>query len=163
MGASAPATPLGTSWALFTDQVMGGVSVGALTVETVAGRRALRMRGNVSLANDGGFVQLSLDLVPGGGAFDARGWTGIELDVLGNDETYGVHLRTVDLRRPWQSYRHPFLAPPRWTTIRLPFTDFAPHRVTTPLATSRLRRVGLAAIGRPFTADLATAGLRLYR
>lgn len=142
---------------------MGGVSVGALTVESVAGRRALCMRGKVSLANDGGFVQMSLDLVPGGGAFDARGWTGVELDVHGNDETYGLHLRTVDLLRPWQSYRQTFVAVPRWTTIRLPFAGFTPHRVTTALDTGRLRRIGLAAIGRAFTADLALAGLCLYR
>lgn len=142
---------------------MGGVSVGELTVEPVAGRRALRMRGEVSLANDGGFVQMSLDLVPGGGTFDARAWTGLELDVHGNDETYGLHLRTVDLSRPWQSYRQNFVAVPRWTTVHLSFARFDPHRVTTPLDTSRLRRVGLAAIGRTFTADLALAGLRLYR
>lgn len=61
---------LGTGWQLVTDQVMGGVSRGTLTRETVAGRPALVMRGDVRLENDGGFIQMALDLArpeaPGG-------------------------------------------------------------------------------------------------
>lgn len=163
VGELAPATALGSSWTLFTDQVMGGLSAGSLVVATMDGRRALRLQGTVSLANDGGFVQMSLDLGRGGGAFDASAWRGIELDVQGNGEIYGAHLRTVDLVRPWQSYRRSFAAPACWTTIRLPFASFVAHRVATSLDVSRLRRIGLVAIGRAFTADLSLAGLRLYR
>jgi Complex I intermediate-associated protein 30 (CIA30) len=42
---------------LFTDRVMGGVSNGTMVRETVAGRPAIRMRGDVSLENNGGFVR----------------------------------------------------------------------------------------------------------
>ena len=61
------------------------------------------MRGDVSLENNGGFVQISLDLAPDGHAVDASAWSGIEFDVFGNGEDYGVHLRTADLSQPWQS------------------------------------------------------------
>ncbi|MFN4015241.1 MAG: hypothetical protein ACK4JB_07900 [Reyranella sp.] len=42
---------LGTRWQQVTDQVMGGVSRGTLTRETVAGRPALAMRGGMRLEN----------------------------------------------------------------------------------------------------------------
>jgi len=53
---------LGTAWRLVGDTVMGGVSRGTLTQENVAGRPAWRMRGSVSLENNGGFLQMALDL-----------------------------------------------------------------------------------------------------
>ena len=152
-----PRAATGTDWEFLSDRVMGGVSAGGLSRATVAGRPALRLTGDVRLDNNGGFVQAALDLAPGGAAIDARGWGGIALDVFGTDEAYNLHLRTADITRPWQSYRASFTAPPRWTRIVLPFTDFAPHRVDAPLDLSTLRRIGLVAIGRAFRADLAVA------
>jgi hypothetical protein len=154
---------IGTRWRLVTDQVMGGVSEGTLVNEVVAGRRALRMRGDVSLENNGGFVQMALDLEPNGGLVDASAWQGIELDVIGNNEEYGVHLRTDAVERPWQSYRQSFRAGASWRTVQLAFADFVPHRIDVPLDVHRLRRIGLVAIGRAFTADLAVGGVRFFR
>ena len=156
-----PLSALGTRWQLLTDQVMGGVSQGQLTREIVDGREALRLRGDVSLANNGGFVQMALDLSPDGAAIDASQWSGIEMTVRGAGETYGLHLRTADLRRPWESYRQGFRAEPTWQTLQLPFSRFAAHRTEIPLDLRRLRRLGLVAIGRAFAADLALTELRL--
>lgn len=153
---------IGTRWQLVTDRVMGGVSDGTLVRETVSGRPALRMRGDVSLENNGGFVQMALDLAPDGGVVDASTWKGLELDVIGNDEEYGVHLRTDVLERPWQSYRQSFRAGASWRTVQLAFADFVPHRIEVPLDVRRLRRIGLVAIGRAFTADLAVGGARFF-
>lgn len=150
----------GCVWQLFTDQVMGGVSQGTMTREVVDGRPALRLRGVVSLENNGGFVQIARDLSPDGALVDASCWSGIEIDVFGNGEAYGVHLRTDASIRPWQSYRQGFTAAPQWQTIRLRFADFVPHRTEAPLDPQRLRRIGLVAIGRAFSADLALGGLR---
>ena len=50
----APLSTIGTRWQLFTDRVMGGVSGGTMVREIVAGRPAIRMRGDVSLENNGG-------------------------------------------------------------------------------------------------------------
>ena len=80
-----PVAAIGSQWRLFTDQVMGGVSKGTMVRDTVA-RPAIRMRGDVSLENNGGFVQIVLDLSPDGGAVDANGWSGIELEIFGNGE-----------------------------------------------------------------------------
>jgi hypothetical protein len=155
-----PLSAIGTRWQLFTDRVMGGLSNGAMVREMVAGRPAIRMRGDVSLENNGGFIQIALDLAADGKAIDASTWRGIELDVFGNDEEYNIHLRTEGLTRPWQSYRQSFRADPRWRKFKFQFQDFTPYRTDTTLDTRRLRRVGLVAIGRAFSADLSVGGLR---
>jgi len=161
--AESPRASTGARWQLVTDGVMGGVSDGVLERAMIAGRVAMRMRGDVRLEHNGGFVQMALDLAEGGGVVDAGGFTGIEIDVLGNDEDYAVHLRTDAVTRPWQSYRRTFRATRTWQTLRLPFTGFVPHRLDAPLDISRLRRIGLVAIGRRFTVDLALARVAFYR
>ena len=152
----------GGTWQMLSDGVMGGVSSGRMSVETLDGRKALRLQGQVSLENNGGFLQRALDLSPDGAPIDASAWSGLELDVRGNDTAYNLHLRTSDVRRPWQSYRQSFLATPDWTRIRLPFDGFAPHRLDAPLDVSALRRIGLVAIGRACTADVALGLIRFY-
>ena len=140
-----PIATIGSYWRLLTDQVMGGVSIGAMARDVIEGRAAIRMRGDVSLDNNGGFVQIALDLSPDGGVVDASAWSGVELDVFGNGEEYGVHLRTDALTRPWQSYRQVFTARAAWRTIQLPFDRFVPYRTDIPLDTHRLRRIGVVA------------------
>ena len=159
---TSPMAVTGNGWALISDRVMGGVSAGTMRREMVDGRGAIRMRGGVSLENNGGFLQVALDLGDAGGEVDARNWTGIKLDVFGNDQVYNLHLRTSDILRPWESYRHSFRARPEWTPIFLPFADFVPHRTERPLNLTRLRRLGVVAIGREFEADVAIADIRFY-
>ncbi|MBN8968050.1 MAG: CIA30 family protein [Rhizobiales bacterium] len=158
-----PVATIGSTWELVTDAVMGGGSQGVMAREVVAGRPAIRMRGDVNLENNGGFVQAALDLSPTAPVVDASGWDGIAIDVFGNEEVYGVHLRTDYLARPWQSYRQNFTAYPDWRTVVLHFSAFAPYRTDIPLDTHRLRRIGFVAIGRAFRCDLAIGGLRYIR
>lgn len=158
-----PQAANGACWELVTDGVMGGISTGGLARETLAGRPALRLTGTVSLANNGGFLQMALDLAPRGQVLDATAWDGIGVAVLGNGERYGVHLRDDTTARPWQSWRQEFAAGPKWRILQLRFGGFRPHRIDRPLDPARLRRLGLVAIGRAFTADLALGGLWLWR
>lgn len=153
---------IGTRWRLLTDTVMGGTSSGHLDPAVVAGRSCLRLTGEVSLENSGGFVQASLDLDPSG-TLDARGYRGIELDVYGNDQDYNLHLRSADTRVVWQSYRAGFHAGPAWQTLQMPFADFKPYRISQPLDLKTLHRLGLVAIGREMQADLCIARIGLYR
>jgi hypothetical protein len=152
----------GTSWRLVTDGVMGGLSNGELTPDTVDNRPCLRLRGDVRLENRGGFVQAALDITPQTAA-EAPEYSGILLEINGNAEEYNVHLRTTDAWLPWQSYRASFQAPAGWHMVRLPFAEFAGYRTNSPLRLERLERIGLVAIGRAFSADLCVAGLSLYR
>ena len=153
---------LGTAWRGVSDRVMGGVSEARVSHDRSGGRPCLRLTGDVRLENNGGFVQASLDLSPDGGALDAGRFAGLRLTVRGNGETYGVHLRTADTVRPWQSYRAGFTAGGNWTSVDLPFDAFQAHRLDTAFDVRALRRIGLAAIGRAFTADLMVSDLRFY-
>ena len=153
----------GTRWEVIADTVMGGRSAATLRREPVRGRMALRLQGAVSLENNGGFVQMALDLAPGGGAVDASGWAGIEIEVTGNGEAYGLHLRTTAVTRPWQSWRQEFAADGTWQRLRLPFAGFAPHRIDGALNPATLRRIGIVAIGRAFEADVALGAIRFWR
>lgn len=162
LSAPHPSAANGAAWEVISDRVMGGVSHGKMTRERVQDRPALRLRGNVSLENNGGFVQIALNLDPHCDTIDACHWAGVEMDVTGNGEAYNLHLRTVEATRPWQSYRASFSPTPEWRTIRLPFVDFTAHRIDTPLDLSRLRRIGIVAIGRAFEADFAIGGIRFF-
>jgi len=158
----APRACNGNDWSLISDRVMGGISAGQMQRDLVGGRAALRMTGLVRLENDGGFIQMALDLGPAGQPLDAARWAGVQLDVFGNDQAYNLHLRTTEIRRPWESFRLGFAAPARWVTLRLAFADLVPHRTSQAFNPARLRRIGLVAIGRAFMADLAVADLRFY-
>jgi Complex I intermediate-associated protein 30 (CIA30) len=152
---------LGTQWRLVTDQVMGGVSSGDLILDNYKGKNCLRLRGNVSTANNGGFVQMALDLTQDE-PFDASAYNGVELIVTGNNERYNVHFRTTDLWFPWQSYRFGFEATADWQTIRIPFSNLEAYRTTTQFHKNKLKRIGLVGIGRDFQADLCVASIKLY-
>lgn len=154
---------LDTTWRLVTDQVMGGVSKGNLTQDNHKGRNCLRMRGDVSTDNNGGFVQIALDLTKDKDKpFDASAYAGVELSVSGNNEHYNVHFRTTDLWRPWQSYRFSFKAMPEWQTIRIPFANLEAYRTTTKFHKDKLKRIGLVGIGRDFKADLCVGAIKFY-
>ena len=152
---------LGTSWRLVTDQVMGGVSKGDLTQDSYKGRNCLRMCGDVSTDNNGGFVQIALDLIKDK-PFDASAYAGVELSVSGNDEHYNIHVRTTDLWLPWQSYRFSFKATPEWQTIRIPFASLEAYRTTKELHKDKLKRIGLVGIGRDFKVDLCVGSIKFY-
>jgi hypothetical protein len=153
---------LGTPWRGFSDQVMGGISQETIALTEIDGRRCLKLTGDVRLENNGGFIQMALDLAPEGQTLDASDYRGVLLIGRGNGESYGVHLRTPDCVRPWQSYRASFVAGSEWQKIRLPFDRFEPHRLMEPLDLRHLRRLGLVAIGRAFHADLAVGVVGLY-
>lgn len=152
----------GKPWRAVTDTVMGGISKADLRTTTVLGKTCLRLSGEVCLDNNGGFVQASLDL-GAEGVLDASDFVGIEIEVCGNNARYNVHLRTGDMLMVWQSYRHSFTADANWKTLRIPFSDFTPHRIQLGLNTRQLRRIGIVAIGRKMAADICFSRVALYR
>jgi hypothetical protein len=148
-------TAAGTRWRFAADTVMGGVSRGGLELGAQGGRTALLLRGEVSLENGGGFIQMNADL--GAGPVDLSDLTELELVLSGDGGPFVVLLKTTDLARPWQSYRYELEAPAAWATHRVRLEDLHPHRTDAPLDLRRARRLGLAALGRPGPARLALA------
>lgn len=152
---------LTTRWRLITDTVMGGVSSGTLKPDTHNDKSCLRMTGDVSTDNNGGFVQMSLSLAHDE-TFDASAYDGVELEVAGNNERYNIHFRTDGLWFPWQSYRASFNADTNWQKIRIPFSELEAYRTFHAFRPDKLERLGLLAIGREFQADLCLASIRFY-
>ena len=144
-------------WELVTDRVMGGVSNGQMEQTVIKGQAATRMTGRVSLDNNGGFIQIAADLLP-----PPPSAKGVALHLIGNAETYNIHLRTSDLDRPWQSFRQAFTAPAEWTLCHFDFGDFEAHRTDEPLRPGNIRRIGIVAIGRVFDADAAVSTVSYY-
>lgn len=146
----APAAAL--DWDYLGDSVMGGVSQGRMTRETEAGRAVLRLSGEVSTKNRGGFVQMRTE-VPAGLPDRARG---LVLRMRGNGERYFVHLRTRASVLPWQFRQAGFDTGPDWAEVRLAWPAFEARGGPglAPLAPGGIRSVGLAAYGRDHVADL---------
>lgn len=154
---------LGTAWRMFTDRVMGGVSEATSGLEDLDGHRCLRLRGRVSLENNGGFIQVALSLTLSGRPFDASEFKGVRAWVWGNGKTYHLHLRTTATRLPWQYYSAPFAAGESWGPVDLPFDRFEPENLPTKLDPAKLERMAVVAIGEEFEADIAVSRLEFYR
>ena len=137
------------TWRYAADTVMGGVSEGRGWVED----DVLRLVGTVSIANNGGFIQIRTDL-PRGLTRDEIG-----LRVRGNGERDFVHLRSIHSTRPWLSYRAGFATSSDWTDITLPLNAFTPSRDALPpqLRAEDVRSIGIVAYGRDHHADIAVS------
>lgn len=134
-------------WRFFSDQVMGGVSSGQAQV----GDQGLHLTGDVSTANNGGFIQARTDVQ--GFAADT---TGIEITVRGDGQPYFIHLRTSGTMLPWQYYQAEFPTTDDWQTIRLPWTAFqASGRLLRDAPRpNTIRGLALVAFGRDHAADV---------
>ena len=160
---SSGVSSFGTQWRMFTDQVMGGESKGEWNYDTIDDRRCVHLKGDISLANNGGFVQIALPLTNDGKPFDASSYNGVRLWARGNGEAYHIHLRSSETRRPWQYYGARFVADSSWRLFELPFTDFEPEGIRTELKPAQLLRIAIVAIKKEFKADIAVARLEFYR
>ena len=154
---------LGEKWRMFTDQVMGGVSTATSGYDSIQGQRCLRLKGTVSLENNGGFVQVALPLAKSEQTFDASEYRGVRIWVYGNGEDYYIHLRTSQTLLPWQYYGAKFFADAQWQKIDLPFTQFEPENLSSPLKPKKLKRIAIVAIKKEFEADIAVSRIEFYR
>ena len=149
-----------TRWRFFADTVMGGVSTGQVRFVQEAGQTHAHMTGTVSTANNGGFIQMRLDLT----APPPEGAIGVRLLVRGNDQRYFVHLRTEGTRLPWQYYQAGFDVTREWVEVRLPFTAFEASGALlrdTPRA-ERLTSIGVVAYGRDHEAEIDVREVGFY-
>ena len=152
-------------WRFVSDGVMGGQSQGNVTQTQRNESGCACLEGQVSLANNGGFIQMQLDLQAfnDGEVYNAQGFDGLYLEVLGNSQEYSVHLRTSQLWLPWQSFRQSFKVTQQWQRIYLPFTEFESYKTFAKLDVHKLKRLGLLAIGREFQADVCVRSLGFYK
>ena len=147
-------------WRFFADTVMGGVSSGQVQFLSEDARRFARMTGRVSTENNGGFIQMQMDLSEP----PPDGTTGVRLIVRGNDQRYFVHLRTSGTILPWQYYQAGFDVTGEWAEVRLPFTAFAPSSaiLRDVLRVGSLRSVAIVAYGRDHAAEIDVREVGFY-
>ncbi|MBS0125089.1 CIA30 family protein [Thetidibacter halocola] len=139
-------------WRFFTDGVMGGVSTGQAVFED----GHLKLTGDVSTANNGGFIQVRREALA-----LPEGTEALRIRVKGNGQAYYLHLRTSATLLPWQYYQASFTAPRDWTEITLKLSDFRPSGRMLP-GTPRagaVRSVALVAYGRDHAARVSLSGL----
>ncbi len=147
-------------WRFFTDGVMGGVSSGQVAFVRDGEQVYARMTGRVSTENNGGFIQIRMELPDGA----PENFTGVRLVVRGNDQRYFVHLRTRGTRLPWQYYQAGFETTGNWTEVRLPLDSFdRSGRLlrATPIANS-IRSVAVVAFGRDHAAEIDVREVGFY-
>ena len=149
-----------TRWRFFTDQVMGGVSTGGVTIAQEDGQAFARMTGSVSTANRGGFIQMRLDL----STPPPEGTTGVRLVVRGNGQRYFVHLRTGGTLLPWQYYQAGFDVTESWSEVRLPFDAFSASGalLRNVPAPGNLTSVAVVAYGRDHDARIDVRAVEFY-
>ena len=143
-------------WYYVQDGVMGGLSQGTASL----GDGVLRMRGSVSTANNGGFIQVRQR----GFAPWATDASGLKVEAKGNGETYYIFLRTPDLNRFSWSFRATFEAGKDWQEIDLPFEAFKPSSPNMPQSfdPARVSSIGIVAYGREHEADVSVRSIALY-
>ena len=166
-----PFTSSGSQWQGITDRIMGGMSNGSLSRETIGDKVANVLRGNV--ADNTGFIQMATDfsLDPSEDMFvDASAYDGVEVEVYceGSDveESFNVHLKTPACDRQRSSYRSTFtIRPGQWATVRLPWDSFdgsGPGDATTAPFVPTLRRLGVVSIGEEKDVVLAVGRVGFY-
>jgi hypothetical protein len=163
------------NWQFVTDQVMGGVSTGQLRFEGDEAQSFARMTGDVSTKNNGGFIQLragvNLSAAPNT-RIGQTGLGGIRIMARGNGETYYIHLRTRDTRRPWHYYAASFTVGADWQIFDLPFDSFIHSnaeniaagnaQIPTHPHSDSITSIGIVAYGRDYAADISIAELAFF-
>ena len=144
------------NWAYLADTVMGGVSQGG--AEFAAG--ALRLTGQVSTKNNGGFIQVRTRIDPS----ETSDKTGIKIKVKGNGEIYYLHIRNASARLPWHYYTASFQTSEKWKEITIPFDEFEKSATFMPrkLKADTIKTIGLVAYGKDHKADVSIANLEFY-
>ena len=152
-------------WTDFTDQVMGGKSEGSSSIMQEDEELFLRLNGNVSLKNNGGFIQSRLKLAKGLSNYDASEYDGIRLLVRGEGSGYYLFFRTSKTFFPWLYYSAPIKLTSEWQIIDIPWTVVSKGDFGNPgsFNQSKLKSIALVAYGKEFVAKVDLKQIGLYK
>ncbi|MBB6481386.1 CIA30 family protein [Spirochaeta isovalerica] len=156
---------LNRSWEGFTDQVMGGVSEISISRISRQNEPFVRMSGEVSLENNGGFIQIRHMLSEPFKPFDGSDYQGIRLKVRGRGDGYYIFLRTTATVFPWKFYKSEIMLEETWSTVDLPWSSFSEGDYGTLRAfrPDKLKSLAIVAYGKEFTAQIDISEIGLYK
>ena len=149
-------------WQYISDQTMGGVSDGQAILDKDGDMIFARLTGNVSTANNGGFIQIRtnfsfVDLIN-----TNKDLKGVLLNTKGNGETYHIFIRTSEDRSYRDFYSATFTANDKWEIVDLPFTKFKHRYSNRSLDGNDIRTFGIVAYGRNFYSDVSVSEISFY-
>ena len=149
-------------WQYISDQTMGGVSNGQAVLDKDGDMIFARLTGNVSTANNGGFIQIRtnfsfVDLIN-----TNKDLKGVLLNTKGNGETYHIFIRTSEDRSYRDFYSATFTANDNWQIVDLPFTEFKHRYSNRSLDGNDIRTFGIVAYGRDFFSDVSVSEISFY-
>lgn len=161
-GSTLAADDLSTSrnWVYFEDNVMGGKSTGMAEHVNVDGRAAIKLSGNVTTENNGGFVQVRRKIKSG----QASDFEGLSFETAGNGDTYYIHIRNGSSRLPWQYYSASFQTSGEWQKVKIPFSSFERSGtfMSKLLRRDTVNSIGLVAYGKDHQALVLISNLSFY-
>jgi hypothetical protein len=147
-------------WSYFSDTVMGGVSDGGAEFESNGSDKTIRLTGEVSTENNGGFILIRSSI-----PWElAKNKTGIKLRVKGNGEQYYLHIRNSSTRLAWHYYHQGFETTNTWEEVKLPFESFMKSSLflRTSMNQNTIKTISIVAYGKDYTADISVMSLELY-
>ena len=142
-------------WNLITDQVMGGISTGTFNYEKIENDDVVKITGDVSTKNNGGFIQIRRNL-------DIKIVTII---AKGNNEKYFIHLRTSFTILPWQYYQYSFTVKKNFKSFILPISDFKKSGFLLPnkINPKYIKSIGIVAFGKDYRAELTVKEINFIK
>ena len=149
-------------WQYISDQTMGGVSDGQAILDKDGDMIFARLTGNVSTANNGGFIQIRtnfsfVDLIN-----THKDLKGVLLNTKGNGETYHIFIRTSEDRSYRDFYSATFTTNDNWEIVDLPFSKFKHRYSNRSLDGNDIRTFGIVAYGRNFYSDVSVSEISFY-
>ena len=147
-------------WRFIADTVMGGVSAGSVSFKNDGKHPYAQMRGTVSTANNGGFIQFRRKVdVPA-----KQSIQGVHIKARGNGERYFVHIRTTGTILPWQYYQAEFATGKGWKDVRIPLSSFkrSGWMLSKAISPSSIKSVAIVAFGRDHEADVQLREIGWY-
>ncbi|MDC1053874.1 CIA30 family protein [Alphaproteobacteria bacterium] len=149
-------------WQYISDQTMGGVSDGQAILDKEGDMIFARLTGNVSTANNGGFIQIRtnfsfVDLIN-----TNKDLKGVLLNTKGNGETYHIFIRTSEDRSYRDFYSATFTTNDNWEIVDLPFSKFKHRYSNRSLDGNDIRTFGIVAYGRNFYSDVSVSEISFY-
>jgi len=147
-------------WEFISDQVMGGVSFGNYQIISDGEQNFLRLRGFVSLDNNGGFIQVRKNLTK----FEHNNIKGIKIKSRGNNTHYFIHIRTKFTLLPWQYYQGKFFASNGWKNEKIDLTNFKASGNLLPkrINPKHIKSIAIVAFGREHEVNLEVSEIRFY-
>ena len=150
------------NWYYVSDQTMGGISNGQALLDKEGDLIFARLTGNVSTANNGGFIQIRTNFSFVNLTNNNKVLKGVRLNTKGNGETYHIFIRTSQDRSYRDFYSATFIADDNWKMVDLPFTTFKHRFSNIPLNGNDIRSFGVVAYGRDFYSDISVSEITFY-